>query len=882
MKTLRWFSHLGLLALLWVNMAQADFSPQKSLLGKFLVSSVNGTVSCVSDGRVFDAKKGDVFTARGARVECGPKSNAILVFSNGTGVYADENTTIEVLRFEQEFFAPNNNLRVEPSNSSTIVRVKNGRLVISTPRLQSATTMVYETAHAAVGIRGDRVLIESDERQTHVAMIAGNATVNPRDAEGRFVSIGKRLVTGQEAFIKYTVAADAQDVAATPPAEAALAPEPTAARTALDVVVSATPAKPAPAAPVRLATIETDATVVEVAGDARIKVTGTRSPGAVTVGAKLARGTTLTTAADGDVFLQVFSGTVAHVRPNSSVELTSLSVTQERGVVTKESALLDLRAGTIVSIIDPSKRAVNDYAVRTPQGLARAEGTSFVTTVRDEGSWIASTADTVGFATRSGTRYEILAGQVSVTAPGGEPQPPVPVASATAADARLGGVIREAFSSVAAVVRNNLGGLSPANGANLLAQVAGVAAAALPVQAAAIAGEAVSAATAAPGATAAQAAIATASITRAVVAAAPDHAAAIAVAALTAAQAHDTTVGAAATKGAPAQAGPIAAAVAEALVGFGRSASSATSGEALAAVAAAITSSSTNQAAPVAAATLQALLQSADSTPSVLTRQAALIGSTVTAAAPQQAVPVASILMTSLLQRMTDATPQVVGQAGTILAGAVISIVPAQAQEVATAVMQLIMQTYPAATRSWVGDTAGLLGAGLTQAVPARADAIIAGISAASGLSIADLQGSLSRYAAEAGEWTRTTLDVNRIAGASFQRAAGVAGVLAAADDLTRAARTIGGGIGAADGASRGTSIVIGNNADVNNATSIVITQFSPGLVNQLTADIEAAQAAQTSVQFSVDTAPNGGTTVRPDPVVPRTIPPDFVVSPAR
>ncbi|HYD82555.1 MAG TPA: hypothetical protein VEA63_00855, partial [Opitutus sp.] len=149
---------LGLIVCWLPAIAHAALGSQNNLLGKFFVSSVNGTVSCVTDGRIVDLKKGDTILARGAIVETAADSNVTLVFSNGTGVYTDEKTRFEVEKFDQEFFTPNNNLRVEPSNSSTIVKLATGRVVISTPRLLSGTTMVYETSHAMVGIRGDKVM----------------------------------------------------------------------------------------------------------------------------------------------------------------------------------------------------------------------------------------------------------------------------------------------------------------------------------------------------------------------------------------------------------------------------------------------------------------------------------------------------------------------------------------------------------------------------------------------------------------------------------------------------------------------------------------------------------------------------------------------------
>src|SRR5674476_709442 len=130
MKAFPKFCILGLVVGLFPFAGHGALARQNNLLGKFIVSSVKGNVTCISDGRILELKKGDTIMARGAVVESAPGANLILVFSNGTGVYTDEKTHFEIEKFDQEFFAPNNNLRIEPSNSSTLVRLTTGRVII--------------------------------------------------------------------------------------------------------------------------------------------------------------------------------------------------------------------------------------------------------------------------------------------------------------------------------------------------------------------------------------------------------------------------------------------------------------------------------------------------------------------------------------------------------------------------------------------------------------------------------------------------------------------------------------------------------------------------------------------------------------------------------
>ena len=74
-------------------------------------------------------------------------------------------------------------------------------------------------------------------------------------------------------------------------------------------------------------TLNSDATVLKVAGDATVTVGGATSP--LKVGAKLSPGATITTGADSEVYLQAHTGTIATVKANSVVSIDELSVTRE-------------------------------------------------------------------------------------------------------------------------------------------------------------------------------------------------------------------------------------------------------------------------------------------------------------------------------------------------------------------------------------------------------------------------------------------------------------------------------------------------------------------------------------------------------------------------
>jgi len=149
------------------------------------------------------------------------------------------------------------------------------------------------------------------------------------------------------------------------------------------------------------------ATIAKVQGAATVTLAdGTVS--VLTVGMKVPQGATLTTGPDGDVFLESHPGYVTAIKPGSTVLLEEISVTTTGGRVTEEKTLLDLKNGDVVAILDPKKKSVNNYQVRTAAGVAQANGTVF----------------TVQF--KGGTyTIAVVNGQVSITPPGGGTRTPM-------------------------------------------------------------------------------------------------------------------------------------------------------------------------------------------------------------------------------------------------------------------------------------------------------------------------------------------------------------------------------------------------------------------------------------------------------------------------
>jgi len=120
----------------------------------------------------------------------------------------------------------------------------------------------------------------------------------------------------------------------------------------------------------------TEATVARVTGT----VTATLADGstvAVTEGTKLPQGPTITTGDNSQAFLVSHGDTTSVIAANSVVEIAELSTTSAGGKVTEQKATLDLKSGNLVAKLNPAKKSVNQYAVRTPKGVAAARGTVF-------------------------------------------------------------------------------------------------------------------------------------------------------------------------------------------------------------------------------------------------------------------------------------------------------------------------------------------------------------------------------------------------------------------------------------------------------------------------------------------------------------------------
>jgi hypothetical protein len=140
----------------------------------------------------------------------------------------------------------------------------------------------------------------------------------------------------------------------------------------------------------------TEAKVLKITGSATVQLPGQSAAVALVEGMSLPVGSTITTGAGSEVQVQPFAGGLASIAQNSTVALDELSVNKDgSGVVTKQTATLNLKSGNLVSTLDPGRKSINNYGVRTPKGVAAARGTVYSVTVTQTGSSVATLSGTV-------------------------------------------------------------------------------------------------------------------------------------------------------------------------------------------------------------------------------------------------------------------------------------------------------------------------------------------------------------------------------------------------------------------------------------------------------------------------------------------------------
>jgi len=174
------------------------FGQNKNPTSKLYIADLEGQSEIDTGERIEDIRSKSVHNAQGTIIETKSDSNNSMVFSNGTGIFLDPDTRMEVRRFMQEPFTPNRtDLETEPSISQTYGYIPRGRVGICAPKMVAGSSMIYATPHASASIRGKKVVVETNDFETKISSVEGEVIVTG-DGAG---SSGRLLNDGEQAVI---------------------------------------------------------------------------------------------------------------------------------------------------------------------------------------------------------------------------------------------------------------------------------------------------------------------------------------------------------------------------------------------------------------------------------------------------------------------------------------------------------------------------------------------------------------------------------------------------------------------------------------------------------------------------------------------------------
>lgn len=279
-----------------------------------------------------------------------------------------------------------------------------------------------------------------------------------------------------------------------------------------------------------------EAKLIKLTGSVQVQLPGQPAqPG--TVGMAIPQGTVIKTQGNSEAFIEAFNGAVATVGSNSELAVEKLNIDMQGDKIVTQEAMLDLRRGNVVSTIDPTKKAINKYSIRTPKGVAAARGTVFGVNLDNLGGGsVKALTGTVTFTSTLGTFTLPVGGGEPLflpfnAAPGSEP---MKLSDAIKADSS-GAIAAEVVAAVK-VVADNVAASTSATGGTapgasdtataIMTAVAKAAANAVPSQVSAIAQVAISAVSSSSSQTGGSTTAVNA-ITEALVSANPSQAAAI-------------------------------------------------------------------------------------------------------------------------------------------------------------------------------------------------------------------------------------------------------------------------------------------------------------------------------------------------------------------
>ena len=155
----------------------ASVTAQAAALASAKAVAVTGTVTKYTpDKKQSPLKTGDLLK-EGDSISVTALSEAKLVFSNGSEMTVEENTSINFAKLQQDSFAGNKSyqqLQADPSKSQTLLELNYGKLSGHVKKLRRDSQFEIETPLGTAAIRGTQwsaMLIYNSEREEYLFVV---------------------------------------------------------------------------------------------------------------------------------------------------------------------------------------------------------------------------------------------------------------------------------------------------------------------------------------------------------------------------------------------------------------------------------------------------------------------------------------------------------------------------------------------------------------------------------------------------------------------------------------------------------------------------------------------------------------------------------------
>ncbi len=149
----------------------ADLAP-----GAYSAGAVKGDVSYSdSSGGSFSPLASGTALSQGAVVKTGADSSVSIVFSSGSVLLVESDSTVQVSKFQQEVFSGPIAADVEPSVSDTQINVVDGSVIAKVAKLKKGSSFAVNSPVGAAGVRGTtfRVTYNAATKTLRVFTVSG-------------------------------------------------------------------------------------------------------------------------------------------------------------------------------------------------------------------------------------------------------------------------------------------------------------------------------------------------------------------------------------------------------------------------------------------------------------------------------------------------------------------------------------------------------------------------------------------------------------------------------------------------------------------------------------------------------------------------------------